>query len=97
MNKRPPQSPIGMATGGSGPASISIVSSVSSGVVDDVVVVVVVVVVAVVVVDVIGNGGKYVGFDDVVDSYDGRSATVVDSMPIWPTSITIASLSINYK
>lgn len=36
MNKRPPQSPIGAAAGGGGPASISTVSSISG---DNVVVV----------------------------------------------------------
>lgn len=78
MNKRPPQSPIGAATGGAGSASISMVSSISSSY--DVVVVVVLV-------DV--DGGKYDGCDDMVDPYVGLSVTVVDSMPLSPTSVMI--------
>lgn len=61
MNKRPPQS-----AGGSGLASISMVSSISG---------------SSVVVRVV-DGGIYVGLGDVVDSYIGRSVTVVDSMSV---------------
>lgn len=64
MNNCPPQS-----AGGSGLASISMVSSISGF--DSVVIVIGVV-----------NGGMYVGLGDVVDSYIGRSVTVVDSMSV---------------
>jgi len=61
--------------------SISIVSSIS----DSVVVIGIV------------DGGIYVGLGDVVDSYIGHSVIGVDSMSLWPTSITIASVSIIHK
>lgn len=77
MNNCPPQS-----AGGSGLASISIVSSISGS--DSVVVVGII-------------GGIYVGLDDVVDSYIGRSVTVVDSMSLWLTSVTTTSVSSNHK
>lgn len=64
MNNCPPQS-----AGGSGLASISMVSSRSKF--DSVVIVIGVV-----------NGGIYVGLGDVVDPYIGRSVTVVDSMSV---------------
>lgn len=79
-NRSPPQS-----IGGSGLASISTESSVSDSIV-------VVIAVVVVVVDVVVDGGVYVGLGDVVDSYVGRSATVVDSTPVWSTSMMIASV-----
>ena len=75
MNKCPPQS-----AGGSGLASISMVSSMSGS--------------NSVVVGIIA-GGIYVG--DVVDSYMGRSVTVVDSMLLWSTSIITTSVSVDHK
>lgn len=42
------------------------------------------------------DGGIYIGLD-VVDSYIGCSVIVVDSMSVWLTSITIASVPINHK
>jgi len=65
--------------GGGELASISTVSSVSDSIV--------VVVTVVVVID-----GVYVGLGDVVDSYIGRSLTVVDSISVWSISIMIASV-----
>lgn len=53
-----------------------------SSVLDSIVVVTVVVVI----------DGVYVGLGDVVDSYIGRSLTVVDSISIWSISIIIASV-----
>lgn len=63
--------------GGSGLASISTESSVSD---------------SIVVVDVVVVDGVYVGFHDVVDSYVGCWATVVDSIPR-STSVMMGSKS----
>lgn len=70
------------SAGGGGLASISMVSSIFGS--------------SVVVVGTV-DGGRYIGFSDVVGSYIGRLVVVVDSMSVWLTSITITSVPINHK